>query len=130
MKLFLFTALALFALGKKSCNHTKMPAGYYKGRLEVKGACMNYTIKLLEGKMDTTLYNKEWKDEHSGKSYTNVFALRSRCHFPSEIKEGEEFYFTIDSNYVQRCMVCLIFYPTPPKSISIKVISPEKKSKF
>ena len=123
MKTLLFTALLFIALEKKSCSHSHLPSGYYKGRLEVKGECTNYTIKILEGKMDTLLYNSKWTDDHTGKIHTNVFALRSRCTFPSAIKEGEEFYFKIDSNYIQRCMVCLIYYPTPPKSLPIKIVT-------
>jgi hypothetical protein len=121
MKILLFLTISLVAFGKQSCNHKKQLSHCFKGRLEIKGACTNYTIKLLEGNMDSSLYNKDWKDEKTGKIYNNVFALRSRCSFPSTIKEGDEFYFTIDSNYVQRCMVCLIYYPTPPKSLPIKI---------
>ena len=121
--LLLISLTALMALSRQSCHHKVLPAGCYKGRLEVKGACTNYTIKLLEGNMDTSLINATWKDSQTGKTYSNVFALRSRCTFPSSINQGDEFYFTIDSNYVQRCMVCMIYYPTPEKSLPIKVLT-------
>lgn len=94
----------------------------YKGRLEVKGMCMNYTIKLLEGDLDTSKYVAEWKNESTGKTHTNVFALGSRCNFPSTINEGDEFYFKIDSSYVSNCAVCLAYYPKPTKSLNIKVV--------
>lgn len=94
----------------------------YKGRLEVKGICMNYTIKLLEGNIDTSKIVSEWKNEVTGKSYTNVFALGSVCTFPSGINEGDEFSFSIDSSTVQNCAVCLAYYPKPSKSLSIKVV--------
>lgn len=95
----------------------------YKGRLEVKGICMNYTIKLIEGSLDTSNIVTEWKDEVTGKTHTNVFALGSACSFPSTINEGDEFYFTIDSTYVSNCAVCLAYYPKPPKAIAIKVVN-------
>lgn len=98
------------------------PGTCFKGRLEIKAACMNYTIGLLEGNIDTALLATNWTDESTGKSYKNVFALASRCTFPSTIKEGDEFYFRIDSNIVQRCAVCLIYYPVPPKKLAIKVL--------
>jgi hypothetical protein len=95
----------------------------YKGRLEAKGMCMNYTIKLLEGNIDTSKVVKEWKNEATGKTHTNVFALGSVCDFPSTINEGDKFYFTIDTTYVSNCAVCLAYYPKPPKSIAIKVVN-------
>lgn len=82
---------------------------------------MNYTIS-LQDPIDTSLVVANWTDESTGKSYKNVFALGSRCNFPSDIKEGDEFYFAIDSTTVQNCAVCLIYYPVPPKKLSIKVI--------
>jgi hypothetical protein len=124
MKTFLLIALStLIAFSRQSCHHKSLTRGCFKGRLEIKGACTNYTIKVLEGSMDTSLINASWKDEQTGKVYTNVFALRSRCTFPSSVSQGDEFYFTIDSNYVQRCMVCMIYYPTPEKSLPIKVLT-------
>lgn len=95
----------------------------YKGRLEIKAICMNYTIKLLEGNLDTTQVVAEWKDETTGKVHHNVFALGSACSFPATIKEGDEFYFTIDANPLRDCTVCMAYYPKPPKSVSIKIVN-------
>jgi len=83
---------------------------------------MNYTIKLLQGDLDKSKYVSEWKDETTGKTHTNVFALGSVCSFPGTIKEGDEFYFKIDSSYVSNCAVCMAFYPKPSKSIAIKIV--------
>ena len=95
----------------------------YKGKLEVKGMCMNYTIKLLDGNIDASKLVAEWKNDVTGKTHTSVFALGSVCNFPSTINEGDEFYFTIDSSYVSNCAVCLAYYPKPAKSIAIKVVN-------
>ena len=110
--------LALIADKCKNKNEST-----YKGRLEIKGMCMNYTIKLLEGNLDSSKIASEWKNEATGKTHTNVFALGSACSFPSTINEGDEFYFTIDSSYVSNCAVCLAYYPKPKKSLAIKVIN-------
>lgn len=99
-----------------------MPPATYKGRLVIKGICMNYTIKLLAGNMDSTTIENKWTDETTGKTYKNVFALGSRCTFPSTIQQGDDFLFTIDTSKVQNCNVCLAYYPTPSKHLSIKVI--------
>lgn len=93
----------------------------YKGKLEVAGMCMNYTIKLIEGNIDTSLIVANWHDEGANKDHSNVFRLKNPCDFPATIKEGDEFYFTIDSSSMKQCAVCMAFYPTPSKAIPIKV---------
>ena len=112
----------ILATTTNKCKN-KNESSVYKGKLEVKGMCMNYTIKLLEGKIDTSKFVAEWKNESTGKTHNNVFALGSVCNFPSTINEGDEFYFTIDTTYVSNCAVCLAYYPKPAKSIAIKVVN-------
>ena len=121
MKSFcLIYALAIFTLSDHTCNKP-MSHGKYKGRLEIAGICMNFTIKLLEGRMDTSRISSNWTDEATGKSYTDVFALANPCSFPHSIKQGDEFYFYIDTATEKGCITCLAYYPKPPKKLSIKV---------
>ena len=122
MKLLALSAIFLSVISTKDGCHKSSDNTAYKGRLEIKGMCMNYTVKLLAGNLDTSLIESKWTDENTNKSYTNVFALGSRCSFPASIEQGEEFLFTIDSTTVQNCSVCLAYYPTPSKHLSIKVI--------
>jgi len=123
MKIYSFIPIVIvLAIIADKCKD-KNENNIYKGRLEAKGMCMNYTIKLLEGKLDTSKIVSAWKNETTGKIHNNVFALGSVCSFPSTINEGDEFYFTIDSSYVSNCAVCLAYYPKPPKSIAIKVVN-------
>ena len=124
--LFLAASLGLL-IAKQDCKNKKgnnniNALGCYKGRLEIKGGCMNYTISITSPDFDTSLAMASWADENTGKNYKNVFALKSRCTFPDNINAGDEFYFTIDSTTVQNCAVCLMYYPVPPKKLSIKVI--------
>ena len=124
--LFLVASLILLA-AKEDCKQKKGNAnnnisGCYKGRLEVKGGCMNYTISITSPNFDTSLAMSNWTDENTGTTYKNVFALNSRCTFPGNINAGDEFYFMIDSTSVQNCAVCLMYYPVPSKKLSIKVI--------
>jgi len=122
MKVILSTAIIFAALNLTNCSSQKAQSSTcFKGRLEIKGICSNYTIKLLEGNLDKSKIAAEWKDETTGKSYLNVFALGSPCTFPSPIKEGDEFYFTLDDTR-QNCPVCMAYYPTPPKKLSIKIM--------
>ena len=123
MKSYIVAPLIFILVTTTNKCKNKNESSVYKGKLEVKGMCMNYTIKLLEGKIDTSKFVAEWKNESTGKTHNNVFALGSVCNFPSTINEGDEFYFTIDTTYVSNCAVCLAYYPKPAKSIAIKVVN-------
>jgi hypothetical protein len=128
MKFFLLiVSFISLILSKENCknktrNSRVTAPGCYKGKLEVKGGCMNYTISITSQNFDTAMVVTNWKDESTGKNYKNVFALNSRCTFPNTINEGDEFYFVIDSTGVQNCMVCMMYYPVPAKKLSIKII--------
>ena len=121
MKLFcLLYALAIFTISDHTCNK-RVSDAKYKGRLEIAGICMNYTIKLLEGNIDTSRISSNWSDEVTGKSYKNVFALGNPCSFPSSIKQGDVFYFYLDTATEKGCITCMAYYPTPPNKLSIKI---------
>ena len=123
MKTYSLLPVVFFiALTTNKCKN-KSEDKAYKGRLEIKAICMNYTIRLLEGSLDTAQVVAEWTDETTGKTYNNVFALKSVCSFPSTIGEGDEFYFIIDPDPVRNCAVCMAYYPKPPKSVAIKVVN-------
>jgi hypothetical protein len=125
MKLYSIIPLAfILSLTAGKCKNKN---SVYKGRLEIKGICMNYTIKLLEGNLDASQYLAEWKNESTGKTHSDVFALGSPCTFPSAINEGDEFYFRIDSTYKGNCAVCMAYYPKPHKSIAIKIVNKENQ---
>jgi hypothetical protein len=82
-----------------------------------------YTVSIQSKNFDTSMVVANWTDQNSGKTYKNVFELGSKCKFPDSLKAGDEFYFTIDTTSVQNCMVCMAYYPTPPKKLSIKVLN-------
>ena len=83
---------------------------------------MNYTISVLGAGIDTAVIVGSWTDESGKKTYKNVFKLDNPCDFPSTIKQGDEFYFMIDTAKGRNCAVCMAYYPTPPKALSIKVV--------
>lgn len=119
MKLIILLAsIFILTASADSCGNKNK----YKGRLEIKGICSNYTISLLEGEMDSSLVSATWTDDHANKSYNNVFGLGNPCQFPDSIKQGDEFYFIIDTTKQEDCMVCMAYYPTPPKKLNIKVV--------
>ena len=115
MKFFLVAAIAAIPFSNQTCKkNTVATASCYKGRLEVKGICSNYTIKLMEGQLDTSQIVASWKDDVTGKTHNNVFALGSPCTFPAALNEGDEFYFTIDTAK-QQCAVCWLIIQSPKK---------------
>ena len=122
VKTFILIGLIIVVLAfQKECTNNNIKAGCYKGRLEVKGICSNYTITVLEGNLDSSKIAKSWTDENTNKRYSNVFGLDSPCSFPADIKEGDEFYFTVREERDKDCNVCMAYYPTPPKRLSITV---------
>ncbi len=123
MKRFvILPAFASLLLSNSDCGKKKTGNTTYKGRLEIAGICMNYTIGVIEGEIDDALIADKWTDESSHISYKDVFRLGNPCDFPATIKQGDEFYFTIDTTKGKECAVCMAFYPTPPKALSIKVV--------
>ncbi len=95
----------------------------YKGRLEIKGICDNYTIKLLEGDMPSGLIDALWTNSVTGLTYQNVFRLENPCAFPETTKEGDEFYFQVLATNNESCVNCKALYPTPSKGLNIQVLS-------
>jgi hypothetical protein len=122
MKLLLLASALVMLASEKSCRNNKSYDECFKGRLEIKANCMNYTISLIEGNMDTSLFVSGWTDESTGKQYKNVFELGSKCNFPANINAGDEFYFVIDTSANKDCAVCMMYYPVPGKSLQIRVI--------
>ena len=122
MKNILTIIIIVFTLCSATCKDQK-GGTCYKGKLEIKALCLNYTIKVLEGNIDTALLKNTWTDSHSGKTYTNVFGLANPCSFPEKLKQGEEFYFVIENEPKNDCAVCEAFYPTPDKKLGIKVVA-------
>ncbi len=107
---------------EKAVTGDKNPPKKYKGKLEVAGICRNYTIRLLEGDMDTSRIVANWTNPVTNISYKSVFGLGNPCALTDAIKEGDEFYFMIDTSEQKFCPVCLAFYPTPPRSLFIKMV--------
>ena len=115
--------LAFFVLLNISCNKSNDTIqNCFKGKLVLKGLCMNYVIQIIEGDVDKALYESSWQNPSTKTTYQNVFGLGSICTFPSTINDGDEFYFSIPkSSIVQTCAQCMAYSPTPSKKISIEI---------
>ena len=122
MKTFLYLLLVLMVTTSTTCRKDKISSNCYKARLEIKGICMNYTISVIEGNIDTSMVETQWTNPGTGTSYSKAFRLGSVCDFPPALNQGDEFYFTIENTANTDCAVCMAYYPTPKKTLSIKVI--------
>ncbi|HTG55695.1 MAG TPA: hypothetical protein VL943_05485 [Niabella sp.] len=125
MKNFLFGSLLFLTIS--SCNNKTAPVsnnknGKMKARFEVSGLCSNYTFSLLEGSKDTSLVEASWTNPQTDSTYTNAFGVKNPCDLPEGLKVGDEFYFELDNDRPNRCMVCMAYYPTPAKKLNIKVL--------
>ena len=92
-----------------------------RGKLVIKGICMNYVIEVLGNNIDENLIEKSWTNEFTKISYENVFGLGSICDFPDDIDEGDEFSFSILEEKDQICANCKAYSPTPKKKLLIEV---------
>ncbi|MCH5683629.1 hypothetical protein LWM68_04710 [Niabella sp. W65] len=130
MKIFLSAAILLL-LTISACNSKTAPAGNKSGkmkaRFEVAGLCSNYTFSLIEGNNDTSLVEASWTNPQTDTTYANAFGVKNPCDLPEGLKPGDEFYFELDKDRPNRCMVCMAYYPTPAKKLNIKVLEVVKK---
>jgi len=95
----------------------------YRAKFEIAGICSNYTFSVVEGEIDTSFVAPKWTDETTGRTYKNAFAVKNPCLLPKGLKVGDTFSFVIDTNPPKNeCVVCLAYYPVPPKSLDIKVV--------
>ena len=122
MKKFFFVA-AIFCIN--FCSENQISSynleNLVRGKLVIKGICMNYVIEVLDSEFNKNLIEIIWVDEFSDKEYQNVFTLASVCDFPNDIMEGEIFNFSVLENYNEQCAVCLAYTPTPEKSLNIRL---------
>lgn len=108
-----------------TCNKSVVSADSstcVKGKLLIKGICLNYVIQVVDGDVNDHDVANVWKHPDTGVEYSNVFALGSKCSFPSTIEEGEEFNFKIvEKPAEESCIVCKAYSPVPPTSLFIEV---------
>jgi hypothetical protein len=93
-----------------------------KGKLLLKGICMNYVIQLVDGNIDTNRIHVKWINPMTKVEYKNVFGLASICTFPETIAEGQEFYFSVlDKPDSAVCVRCKAYAPVPDKMLHISI---------
>ena len=108
---------------KHGCNKNTT-SNTFRGKLVIKEQCSHYVVQVLSARIDSSLVTNEWRDEKRNLTFSNVFSVSNRCSFPSTLEEGATFDFTLVANpQTEDCVVCLAYYPTPPKRNAIRVTS-------
>lgn len=92
------------------------------GKLVKKGICLNYVIEVNDSSFPQDMIELNWKDEFSGKKYSNVFTVKNVCRFPSNISEEDSFEFIIENKKDLPCAVCQAYTPVPSKYVNINVL--------
>ncbi|NCI45647.1 hypothetical protein [Sediminibacterium soli] len=95
------------------------------GKLVKRGICGQRVIQLSGEVTGGMAVAQSWTDSLAHKSYQNVFTVSNPCSFPSEIKEGEEFSFTITTKPDTTCIQCMAYTPVPEQKNSILVGCPQ-----
>lgn len=126
LSLFVFLSCTKENNGSKNPNESDgskiNPAECIKGKLVLKGICMNYVIEVVSGAIDPSLIESSWENPLTHDVYKNVFGLASICTFPPTLNEGDEFYFTIPQSPLdQLCVQCKAYSPIPTKTLFIEL---------
>lgn len=114
-RLLLLSALTTLLLSNSHYSKKQPFTHTYKGKLEIAGICMNYTISVNDGAMGIPGIAANRTDETAINSYNNVFKSGNPGYFPGSIKQGDEFYFIIDSAKGKQCAAGMAYYPSPSK---------------
>ena len=86
--------VAFIILLNISCNKSNDTlVACFKGKLVLKGICMNYVIQITEGDVDESLFESVWQNPLSNTTYQNVFGLAASVLILSLISPS----FMIDS---------------------------------
>ena len=93
-----------------------------KGRLAVKGICMNFVIEVLDP-VNPDWVEAEWVHPDTEVVYSNAFRLGSVCSFDPSLNEGDLFTFEASPEPFdgdEKCAVCLAYSPTPNKMLYLR----------
>lgn len=93
----------------------------FTGKLVKRGICGQRVVQLIGQPSGGLALAQNWTDSLSHKVYENVFAVGNPCSFPSAIKEGEEFTFTMTTNPDTECVQCMAYTPVPEQKNSVIV---------
>jgi hypothetical protein len=93
----------------------------FTGKLVKRGICGQRVVQLIGQPDGGMAIAQNWTDSLSHKAYENVFTVGNSCNFPSTIKEGDEFTFTMTTQPDSDCAQCMAYTPVPEQKNSVIV---------
>jgi len=124
--ILLFVSVAFFACNKLPANGNGNNDSNDSTKIKAKViriTCASTVIEIL----DAAHYNLgvSWTMEGTTNSYEHVAVVANKCEFPSNLKEGDSFYFQVinESEASNDCAVCMMYDYPPNKSIFLKVVN-------
>lgn len=98
------------------------PTGRIKAQL-LRTTCASIVIQIQEPAFYSL--GETWSDifRPSFAPYEHVVSVSNTCEFPSTINEGDIFYFEINTNTNNNCVVCAMYDAPPTKKVAVKNIT-------
>ena len=89
----------------------------------LRTTCASIVIQI----QDPNYYSlgESWSDifNPSFAPYDHTVSVSNTCEFPSNLVEGDIFYFQIDNNNLNNCVVCTLYDAPPTKKVAVKNIT-------
>ncbi|MBO9594800.1 MAG: hypothetical protein J7599_17990 [Niabella sp.] len=89
---------------------------------------MAYTLTLVKGAIDLSLFDSVWTNPFTKEKYRYAFGAENFCDVDDKINEGDEFNFEVVATGNQGCPNCAAAYPYPQKRLNIKILEVFRKS--
>ena len=123
MKKVIFILMVCFGIA--SCIPTGgggTATGKIKAQL-LRTTCASIVIQI----QDPAYYHlgETWSDmfRPSFAPYEHSVSVSNTCEFPSSIVEGDVFYFQLDTNNSNNCVVCAMYDAPPTKQVAVKNVT-------
>ena len=118
----LFTLLFLLIVGTGMRCQPKKVDPTPIGMLVIDTICDHIVVELVQGEVDGSKVEPEWKDPNTNTVYINAFTVSDRCSFARNgLSVGDRFSFEFDTAPpADTCVICQIAYPTPSVTNAVK----------
>jgi hypothetical protein len=92
------------------------------GILVIDTVCSHLVIQLVEGTVNGSRVEPEWKNPNTNIVYVNAFTVANPCSFARNgLHVGDKFSFAFDDAApADTCVICQIYYPTPSVANIVK----------
>ena len=116
--------IVLLSFGIAAC----IPTGSGSTNTRIKAQVIRITCASIVIQIQDPNYyslGETWSDifRPSFAPYEHAVSVSNTCEFPSNLVEGDLFYFQIDNNNSNNCAVCTLYDAPPSKKVGVKNIT-------